>query len=145
VTVERKCQITCAAELSSLAEFRDFIEANCFDHPGMNDRVLYDLKLAADEACTNIIQHGYAGMNPGSIIVELEIKPEQVEMTITDFGRAFEPSRAPSPDLEAALEDQAAGGFGLFFIYNTMDEVDYESDEAGNSLKLTKKFSTKKA
>jgi serine/threonine-protein kinase RsbW len=143
--LERKCQITCAAELSSLAEFRDFIEANCQEHPAMNDQVLYDLKLAADEACTNIIQHGYAGMNPGSIIVELEIKPDQVEMIITDFGHAFEPSSAPSPDLEAALDDQDPGGFGLFFIYNTMDEVDYDSDEAGNSLKLTKKFITKKA
>jgi serine/threonine-protein kinase RsbW len=141
---QRKYQITRAAQLSSLADFRDFIEANCFDHPAMDDQVLYDLKLAADEACTNIITHGYAGMDPGSIVIELEIREDQVEMTITDFGHAFEPSSAPQPSLEAALADQNPGGFGLFFIYQTMDSVDYECGEAGNSLKLTRRLSSRK-
>jgi len=142
--LERKRQITRAAELSSLADFRDFIEASCFDHPAMNDRVLYDLKLAVDEACTNIITHGYAGMDPGSIIVELEIREEQVELTITDFGHAFEPRNAPQPNLEAALADQDPGGFGLFFIYQTMDNVDYACGEAGNCLRLTRRLPTGK-
>jgi serine/threonine-protein kinase RsbW len=107
----------------------------------MDDQLIYDLKLAADEACTNIIKHGYAGMNPGSIILSLEISPTQVVITITDFGHAFEPSDTPMPDLTASLEGRATSGFGLYFIYRTMDEVDYETSEAGNCLRLTKRIS----
>ncbi len=67
----KKHQITRAAELESLSAFREFIEAACQQHPGIDKQLRYDLKLAVDEACTNIITHGYAGMDPGSIILAL--------------------------------------------------------------------------
>src|SRR3972149_9116321 len=99
--LNQKHQITRAAEYQSLATLRDFIEATCKGYPGVDDQVLYDLKLAVDEACTNIITHGYAGMNPGSIILAIDLSPQQVTMTITDFGQAFEPTETPMPDVEA--------------------------------------------
>jgi anti-sigma regulatory factor (Ser/Thr protein kinase) len=132
-------RITRAAELESLGIFRDFIAAGCRENE-ISDDVSYDLQLAADEACTNIIQHGYAGMDPGSIILELNIDSRSVTVLITDFGYPFEPSSAPKPDLEAALEDRPLGGFGLFFIYSTMDSVDYQTTEMGNTLILKKKL-----
>jgi len=138
--LNQKHQITRAAEYQSLATLRDFIEATCKGYPGVDDQVLYDLKLAVDEACTNIITHGYAGMNPGSIILAIDLSPQQVTMTITDFGQAFEPSETPMPNVEAGLEDRDTGGFGLFFIYQTMDEVDYECTEDGNHLTLIKRL-----
>ncbi|HLF27896.1 MAG TPA: ATP-binding protein [Anaerolineae bacterium] len=133
-------QITRAAELEALAAFRDLIDAACQDQPDIDEQVRYDLKLAVDEACTNIIQHGYAGMNPGSIIFALEVSPRQVTLTITDFGHAFEPSEPPRPDAEAGLHDQPTGGFGLYFIYQTMDEVSYETTDACNRLILVKRL-----
>ena len=133
-------QITLAAKLESLPRFREMIDAACPLQPGIDEQTCYDLKLAVDEACTNIITHGYAGMNPGSIILALDIDPRQVVMTITDFGHAFEPAEAPMPDVRAALEDRPMGGFGLFFIYRTMDEVRYETTEAGNCLTLVKRL-----
>lgn len=132
-------QITLAAELESLPRFREMIDAACQLQPGIDEQTC-DLKLAVDEACTNIITHGYAGMNPGSIILALDIDPRQVVMAITDFGHAFEPAEAPMPDVQAALEDRPMGGFGLFFIYRTMDEVRYETTEAGNCLTLVKRL-----
>jgi serine/threonine-protein kinase RsbW len=131
-------QITRAAELESLEDFRDFIGKNCRDHPAIDQEFIYDLKLAVDEACTNIIQHGYAGMNPGSIILACQVGDDRVKLSITDFGHPFEPSEAPAPDPEAGLEERPTGGFGLFFIYQTMDQVDYETHEDGNTLILIK-------
>ena len=143
-TVAKKQQITCAAELQSLALFRQFIDRTCAAYPEiptLNDpQVRYDLKLAVEEACTNIIQHGYAGMNPGSIILALEISPRQVDITLTDFGHPFEPSERAAPSPEDLLTGEATGGFGLFFIYQSMDEVDYETSEAGNSLYFVKRL-----
>jgi len=141
---ERIRKITCAAELQSLAVFRQFIDQACDAHPEIpalaDQQVRYDLKLAVEEACTNIITHGYAGMNPGSIILALEISPRQVDITITDFGHPFEPVERQAPSADELLEGTATGGFGLFFIYQTMDEIDYAASEAGNNLYFIKRL-----
>ncbi len=138
---ERLC-ITRAAELETLGKFREFIAQACARNR-IDDEACYAFQLAMDEACTNVIQHGYAGMNPGSLMLELEIEPKQVVMKITDFGRPFEPYEPKAPDASATLEDGETGGFGLFFIYNTMDAVDYRTTEEGNCLILTKKLTPK--
>lgn len=134
----RKSQITLAAQLESLAIFRDFIDSVCKGMPGLDESAVHDLKLAVDEACTNIITHGYAGMNPGSIILACQVDGEQAQLSITDFGRPFEPRQMPAPDVNAVLEERPLGGFGLYFIYNVIDAVDYETSEDGNILHLTK-------
>ncbi len=134
--------LTRAAELETLGVFRDFIAQACARNH-IDADTSYALQLAMDEASTNVIQHGYAGMNPGSLMLDLEIEPKQVVMKITDFGRPFEPYEPDAPDASAALKDGDTGGFGLYFIYNTMDSVDYRTTEEGNCLILTKKLTPK--
>ena len=138
-----KFRTTKSAHLESLGAFRDFVEKIC-QKKGIDSQTRYELKLAVDEACMNIITHGYADMNPGSIILDLELDARQVIMRITDFGHPFEPFEPEAPDMNAALEDRPTSGFGLFIIYNTMDNVDYETTEAGNTLILTKRLSRQK-
>jgi len=135
--MSQRFQITRAAELESLQTFRDFITGCCARYEVPNDTLL-DLKLAVDEACTNIITHGYKGMDPGSIILSFRIEPDRILVQITDFGHCFEPVAGPKPDVEAALEDQELGGLGLYLIYQTMDNIDYTSSEDGNTLMFTK-------
>ena len=120
--MSQKFQITRAAELESLHIFRDFITECCarYDIPG---EAVLELKLAVDEACTNIITHGYKGMDPGSIILSFRITPNRILVQVTDFGHVFEPEAAPKPDVEAALEDRELGGLGLYLIYQTMDNI----------------------
>lgn len=135
--MSQRFQITRAAELESLQVFRKFITVCCarYDIPS---EVVLDLKLAVDEACTNIITHGYKGMDPGSIILSFRIEPGRILVQITDFGHVFEPVAGPKPDVEAALEDRELGGLGLYLIYQTMDNIDYQSSEDGNTLTFTK-------
>jgi len=135
--MSQRFQITRAAELESLSVFREFI-SDCCASSKVPDEAAFDLKLAVDEACTNIIEHGYKGMDPGSIILSLRIESDRVLIRITDFGHIFEPADAPKPDVEAALEDRELGGLGLYLIYQTMDNIDYQSSEDGNTLTFTK-------
>ena len=135
--MSQRYQMTRAAELESLSLFRQFISDCCSRHNVPNDTV-FALKLAVDEACTNIIEHGYKGIDPGSIILSFRIESERILVSITDFGHVFEPSDAPKPNLEAALEDRPLGGMGLYLIYRTMDNIDYQSSEDGNTLTFTK-------
>ena len=92
-----------------------------------------------DEACTNIIEHGYAGLEPGSIILSIQYGARQIVVRLTDFGHPFEPAEPPTPDIEAAFESGKLGGFGLYFIYRTMDTVTYESTTSGNTLTMIRR------
>lgn len=134
-------RITRAAYLESLKDFREFIKQHCANMPGINNETLYDVQLAVDEACTNIITHGYQDLNPGSIILDLELDPDQVTVSLTDFGHSFEPSSAPLPDINAPLEGRELGGYGLFLIQQSVDEMDYQVTEDGNKMILTKYLS----
>ena len=135
-------RITRAAYLESLPYFREFIKEHCAGLSGVTDEFLYDVQLAVDEACTNIISHGYAGLEPGSIILDIEPDADKLVLTLTDFGHSFEPSSAPAPDVNAPIEERELGGFGLFFIQQSMDEMQYQVTEDGNKMTLTKYLST---
>jgi anti-sigma regulatory factor (Ser/Thr protein kinase) len=130
--------MTRSAEPSSLGAFRDFIDAACRARPGVSPQTRYDLKLAVDEACTIILSHGYAGVDPGSIILELAFEPGRIQVTVTDFGLPFEVYEPASPDWQAQPDEGGADVFGLFFIYQTMDEVRYQPAEDGNHLTFVK-------
>jgi len=131
-------RITRAAYLESLEDFREFLKEHCAEHAGVTDEILYDIQLAVDEACTNIITHGYAGMDPGSIILDLELDSDKITISLTDFGHAFEPDNAPIPDVDAPIEERELGGFGLFFIQQSVDEMKYHTSEDGNTMTLIK-------
>ena len=131
-------RMTRAAYLESLGDFREFIKERCAGVPGVTDEILYDVQLAVDEACTNIISHGYAGLEPGSIIMDLDIHADRIAVTLTDFGHSFEPGSAPAPDVDAPIEERELGGFGLFFIQQSMDDMKYQVTEDGNKMTLTK-------
>jgi anti-sigma regulatory factor (Ser/Thr protein kinase) len=121
--------ITRAAELETLGVFRDFIAQACA-RSHIDADTSYALQLAMDEASTNVIQHGYAGTNPGSLMLDLKIEPKQVVMKITDFGRPFEPYEPEAPDGAPEDGDTSAP----LFSFNTMDSVDYCMTEEGNCL-----------
>ena len=131
-------RITRAAQLESLNEFREFIKEQCANAPGMNDEVIYDVQLAVDEACTNIISHGYKDLDPGSIILDLELDSDKLTVSLTDFGHSFEPSSVPMADVDASIDEREMGGFGLFFIQQSVDGIDYQVTEDGNTMILTK-------
>ena len=137
--MSHRLQIALPAEVDSLLPIRRFIERACAQ-AGLDDATSYDIKLAVDEACTNIVQHGYAGLDPGSMIVSLQYGTHKLVVHITDFGHPFEPSDPPEPDPETALSGKV-GGIGLYFIYRSVDSVSYEATESANTLTLVKDLS----
>lgn len=133
-------QISLSAELESLPLFRNLVKTACQNVPEINEQAIYDIQLAVDEVCTNIITHGYEKMDPGSIIMEVEIEPHQVIVSITDFGHPFEPVEPPPPNLNNELDNLKSGGLGLFFVFMSVDDIEYQSSETGNITKLIKKY-----
>jgi serine/threonine-protein kinase RsbW len=126
------------ARPENLQVIRDFIEDAC-RRAGVERSAAFDLKLAVDEACSNVVEHGYAGMAPGPIRVTFDADGDRVVVAIADRGRAFDPSDVEAPDLDSDWEHRRIGGLGWHLIRRSVDAMDYETNrESGNRLTLVK-------
>ena len=115
-----------------------FVEQAC-QQPKPPRQTCLDLQLVVEEACINIIEHGYEGLQPGTIAITFQATDHQVSITITDFGREFDPTKYPPPDLTSEWDQRPVGGLGVYLITKLMDSVRYTSDPVrGNRLELTK-------
>jgi serine/threonine-protein kinase RsbW len=132
-------QLTVAGYFKNLSEVSQFI-GQAASRAGLNERAIYAVRMAVDEACTNIIQHAYGGEGRGQIQLVCETQAEGLRVTIYDQGRSFEPLQVPDLDPQAPLPKRQPGGMGLFFIRNLMDTVEFKfGTPQGNQLILFKR------
>jgi serine/threonine-protein kinase RsbW len=129
--------LTLNADPSELATVRDFCQ-DVSRKSGLPERSIYDLQLAVDEACSNVIQHAYGGRG-GQIEITIEAIANGMQVVIRDWGQAFDLEAVPVPDVTAPLEARPLGGLGLFLIRQMMDSVEFRFDAAdGNTLTMVK-------
>jgi anti-sigma regulatory factor (Ser/Thr protein kinase) len=127
------------ARVESLAAVRAFVDRAC-RLTGLDPASCFDLKLAVDEACANIVEHGYEGRPGGSIRIACASDQGAVRVTIVDWGRAFAPAEVPPADVTSDWTQRPVGGLGWHLIRQSVDEIDYEPDPAGgNRLTLVKR------
>lgn len=128
----------CIARPDQLPALLGFLDSACVDAE-LPDDIIFDVRLAAEEACTNVIMHGYRGQKPGPVILAFTREEQRVIVTVEDRGIAFDLADAPLPALDAPAEERAIGGLGLHLIQSVMDEVHQQHDESsGNTLTLIK-------
>ena len=93
------------------------------------------LILAANEACTNIIEHGYSD-SPGEFILEIFMMDAEIAFRITDFAKPVDDAiTAPR-----TLDDSRPGGLGVHFMHQLMDHIEFsrKPDNSGNILFMKK-------
>lgn len=106
---------------------------------GFDERSLHHIQVAVDEACANVIEHAYEGLEPDDMEVSCHLDDDRFVVSVRDWGRSFEPNGVLDPDTDALLEDRTLGGLGLFLIRQFMDEVHFSFDpERGNELVMVK-------
>ena len=106
---------------------------------GFDEADVNRCQLAVDEACTNIIEHGYEGEGRGAIDIVCEPGEGELVITIEDQAKPFDPASIPEPHLNTNLEDIQVGGLGLYFMRQVMDAVEFTTDEGSNKLVLVKR------
>lgn len=109
-----------------------------FDDIEDQEQVIYNIKLAAHEACTNIVEHAYEGFSGGRIQISIDIKPYPrcIIIELLDTGMPFKPDTARLPD----LDNPQVHGYGLHLMHAIMDKVEYEPQVGGNQWRLMKHF-----
>nr|NIV15518.1 hypothetical protein [Fodinibius sp.] len=132
-----KEEVVIPATMGHLRDVREFIE-----HVGKKhkyaDKVINSFKLVVDEACTNIIRHGYMDIKDGKITVRAIIRRMSLTMVIIDQGKSFDPRQVKNPDLGKYVEIGKKGGLGIFMMRKLMDDIQYNLTNRGNELRLTK-------
>ncbi|MFN8529671.1 MAG: ATP-binding protein [Anaerolineae bacterium] len=111
---------------------------NRVDDIADRNTLVYQLQLAAQELCTNIVEHAYQGQSDGRIevLIEVDEADRQIALTFGDNGAAYDIS-IPAV---TTIEEPSEGGMGLFLIRQLMDQVDYRRDGQWNLWKITKRY-----
>ena len=96
--------------------------------PELRDRLV----LAVDEACTNIIRHGYGTQREGDIALRILRTGPMLSFELTDSAPSIDPARVrPRP-----LGECRCGGFGIALIDEVMDDWRIEPAKGGRGNRL---------
>jgi len=106
---------------------------------GFNEHELAKIKVTVYEASLNAIEHSYFS-NTGYWIDTYAIaNKNKFYIIIHDWGKSFEFIPDREYNVEAAVKARRTGGFGLFIIKRSVDEIYYLNDnKVGNRLVLVK-------
>ena len=100
---------------------------------GMADAETEDVKLAVDEACSNVIKHAYKGDTTNKIVVKFRESKKGFEVIIEDSGLKADPGCVKGRD----LDDVRPGGLGIHLIKRAFDVFEFdENKKKGNRLRL---------
>lgn len=135
---EESYSLTVTSDMANLGAIIDFV-AQAVQKAYLDEQDIFEVQMAVDEACTNIIEHAY-GDAPGDIYLGCQVAPGECVITIRDRGRPFDPESVPPPDLTGDLKNRRVGGLGLYFMRKLMDEVRFSfNPDKGNQVVMIKR------
>ena len=126
--------------LDIIRKFISGIAANM----GFSEDDIYQIELAVDEACSNVIKHAYPDNETNEKVLNITVreKPDRLEITIADRGHGFDPNCLETPDMEKYLKSGKRGGLGIHLIKTLMDEVVFRiKPGVRNEVKMVKMLS----
>lgn len=129
--------LTIPSSTQYLEDVRRFVEQHALE-ANFETKDVGELKIAVDEACTNVIEHAYRGDERNDIDVDIIVKPDRFTVRIRDRGESFEQSRYEEPDIFDFANQRKAGGFGVQIMRRLMDHVEYRKRGSMNECCLTK-------
>ena len=136
----RQWELTVEGHPENLATIADFV-IKAAQASGLNEKATFEVQMAVDEACANVIEHGYGEEEEkGEIALCCKRAEDDFVVTIRDQGQPFNPEAIPPPDLTRSLAERRNGGLGLYFMRQLMDEVRFHFDTEGNELTMLKKI-----
>ena len=93
-----RLEFSLANDLRGISSAAARIDAFCAAQ-GLSPGIRFDVTLAVDELVTNTIGYGYDDGGEHSIDLVLRVEGDTLTVEIADDGRAFDPLRAPAPDI----------------------------------------------
>lgn len=111
---------------------------------GFEEDAVTKIVMAVDEACSNVIEHGYAGLGEREraklkVDLDLLLRADRMTINITDCGRPFSLGNVEDKGLYEYFVKGEGRGLGVHIMKMFMDEVEHRPlPQGGNQLRLTK-------
>ena len=103
---------------------------------GLDEMKTAEINMALIEACINAFEHSETKQD---IYIHFIISDENLTIKVIDKGVGFDSSSIKLPNIDDKLgTTERKRGWGLMLIQELMDKVDYESDNSGTTLTMTK-------
>ena len=94
--------------------------------PGLAPRVVNRLEVVFEELISNIVRHGFDVAPGHSILVTVGARPGEIELTVEDDGRPFDPFSLAEPAPAESLETARIGGLGVPVVKRFSARTHYE-------------------
>ncbi|MBR5914635.1 MAG: ATP-binding protein [Selenomonadaceae bacterium] len=93
---------------------------------------LMSLELGFEEAASNVINYAY-GDKSGKIFIRAYCEGENFFIELKDSGKKFNPLDVDVKDknFPKDLDDAQIGGFGIMFMHQIFDEINYNYCKEG--------------
>lgn len=114
---------------------REFVEkfaTGC----GATDELLFDIRLAVSEACTNAIKHGSPMGDRCCVSIACQCKQEYLHIEISDEGAFREKVSSPH-------DEMSMNGRGILLMLSAMDKVTFDESDAGTVVTMAKNLERK--
>lgn len=129
--------MTVAASTEYLPKVRDFVAGHARDF-GFSPDEIQDIRLAVDEAFTNVVKHAYRFDSSKKVEISLGANNNEFWILLRDNGRSFDPKTYREPNLVESIKKKRRGGIGIFLIRKIMDGVEYRRMGASNEILMKK-------
>lgn len=100
------------------------------------DDVARKVRLSCEELISNIILFAYDDKHEHEIGISLALCGNRLAVSILDDGKPFNPFRQNVPDVDAALDERAMGGLGIYLVRSMMSKVAYHRQTGKNVVTL---------
>ena len=130
--------LTIAAFMDDIAHLKPFV-ADAAKRAGMGDEDAKKLRLAAEEAVANVINHGQAT----TITLQATVVENLLQLTIEDDGQPFDPTADSTTDFSIPPDQRTPGGLGIMLLHEMSDGLSYQRANGHNILTIRKTINLK--
>ncbi len=108
---------------------------------GVSPESIMTTNLCLEELLTNTIEYGYGDNEIHEISIDTDLENGELTIEIVDDAARFDPtSDAPTPDIDASIEERPIGGLGIFLTTRFTDSIQYNRQQNHNRLTLKRRL-----
>ena len=131
--------LTINNKVSEISKLNAFVKS-ATSALNMEKGLASQLKLAVEEAVTNVIDYAYPNGTEGNIDIIIEADENRIRFILTDSGAEFDPTGVSKADTTLTVDERPIGGLGVFLVRNLMDSINYERTDGKNVLRMEKRY-----
>lgn len=101
---------------------------------GLNENKFNNIALAVAEAISNSIKHGNKNDKSKKVFIKIEVKNDQMIVTLKDEGTGFDPNTVPDPTRPENILKES--GRGVHIMRSLLDDLRFNFTPNGTEIIL---------